>query len=125
MKQAVSVLTKAAGLVSSNQYSSKDPGTPVPGFPEYVFAADGQPAALRELAKSYQVRAHCPMYSTDVHVSSRHWLTFTVHCFGIAVLRVVTTAEQLRLGDLGSNFATVPAAGLQYLHALHVAAMCR
>lgn len=53
-KQAVTVLTEAAGLVSSKQHTSQKL-VPVPGFPDYAFASGGQPAALRELGKSYQV----------------------------------------------------------------------
>lgn len=44
---------------------------PVPSFPDLVFAAGGSPAAIRELAKSYQVQwqlrsAHCIKCSTAV-----------------------------------------------------------
>jgi hypothetical protein len=52
-KHATTLLRTAAGLVSSG--SGPDALLPVPGFPELSFARNGSAAALRELAKSYQV----------------------------------------------------------------------
>jgi hypothetical protein len=51
------LLKEAAGLGSAKQHAGKEPAAvPVPGMPELVFVPGGSAAALRELAKCYQVR---------------------------------------------------------------------
>jgi hypothetical protein len=56
LKIAVGLLKEAAGLVGTRTNAAKaSKRVPVPGFPDLQFADNGLPAALRELAKCYQV----------------------------------------------------------------------
>lgn len=56
LKIAVGLLKEAAGLVGTRTNAAKgSKRIPVPGFPDLQFADNGLPAALRELAKCYQV----------------------------------------------------------------------
>jgi hypothetical protein len=56
-KLAAGLLKEAAGLGSAKQHAGKEhEAVPVPGVPELVFIPGGSAAALRELAKCYQVR---------------------------------------------------------------------